>query len=177
MIHSNYQHPCQSCRVVGGESDSNDEDYEGMLVKGDLSSIYEDWLKDMKRVDQQRVAMMLYDNYRIRFLLQKIAAAQEVARFLNIGDKTVRTWRKQFLMMKEEFGEDYRGKYLRYCVIKEEQFRDEAVEQVRLNNNITGKKNMTASDFAGWVNSTLLPKARRTHPNLPNITNRRAVVS
>ena len=34
---------------------------------------------------------------------------------------------------------------------------------------------MTASDFAGWVNSILLPKARETHANLPNITNRTAV--
>ena len=34
---------------------------------------------------------------------------------------------------------------------------------------------MTANDFAGWVNSTLLSKARETHPNLPNITNRTAV--
>ena len=157
-----------------GESDS-DEEYKGKLAEDDVSSIYKDWLNDMKRVDQQRIAMMLYDNYRTRFLLQKTAAAQEVARFLNISEKTVRTWRKQFLMINEDFGEDYRGKHLRYCVIKDEQFCDEAAEWVQLNNNITGKKNMTASDFSGWVNSTLLPKARETHPNLPSITDRTAV--
>lgn len=33
---------------------------------------------------------------------------------------------------------------------------------------------MTDSDFAGQINSTLLPKARETHQNLPNITNRTA---
>ena len=86
----------------------------------------------MKRVDQQRVVMMLYDNYRTCFLLQKTASAREVALFLNISEKTVRTWCKprckQFLTMNEEFGEDYRGKNLRYCVIKDEKFRDEAVE-------------------------------------------------
>ena len=78
-----------------GESDS-DEEYESKLVEDDISSIYEDWRNDMKRVDQQRMAMMLYDNYRTRFLLQKTAAAQEVALFLNISEKTVRTWRKKF---------------------------------------------------------------------------------
>jgi len=46
--------------------------------------------------------------------------------------------------MSEEFGEDYRGKYLRYCMIKDEKFHDEAAEWVQLNNSITGKKNMTA---------------------------------
>ena len=99
-----------------GESDS-DEEYEGILVEDDISSIYEDWLKHMKRVDQQRMAMMLYDNYRTRFLLQKTAAAEEVALFLNISGKTVRIWLKQFLTMNEEFGEDYRGKRLRYCQV------------------------------------------------------------
>ena len=93
-----------------GESDS-DEEYESILADDDISSTYKDWLKDMKRVNQQRLAMALYDNYRTRFLLQKTAAAQEVTRFLNISEKTVRTWCKQFLTMNEEFWEDYRGKH------------------------------------------------------------------
>ena len=71
-------------------------------------------------------------------------------------------------MMNEKFGEDYSGKHLRYCVINDEKFHEKAVEWVRLNNNITGKKNMTASDFSTWVNSSVL--ARETHPNLSNIT-------
>ena len=76
-----------------GESDS-DEEYEGILVEDDISSIYKDWLKDMKRVDQQRMAMMLHDNYRTRFLLQKTAAAEEVALFLSISGKTALTFRQ-----------------------------------------------------------------------------------
>ena len=69
---------------------------------------------------------------------------------------------------------DYQGKHLRYCLINVKQFCNKAADWVQLK-NITGKKNMSVSDFAGWVNNTLLPKARETYPNLPNITNCTAV--
>ena len=35
---------------------------------------------------------------------------------------------------------------------------------------------MTASDISRWVNSTLFPKARKTYPNLPSITDHTAAV-
>ena len=69
---------------------------------------------------------------------------------------------------------EYQGKHLRYCIINVEQFCNKAADWVQLK-SITGKKNMSVSDFAGWVNNTLLPKAREIYPHLPNITNCTAV--
>ena len=120
--------------------------------------------------------MMLYDDYRNNFGLLKISAARQVAAFFGISEKTVRTWRKQFLMDPDEFREKHRGEYLRHQLMTDEQFRDQALEWVRANNNITGKKNMIASDFCSWVNSTLLPVAKRYHPNLPAKINDRTAV-
>lgn len=59
--------------------------------------------------------------------------------------------------------------------MKDEQFHDQALEWVRANNNITGKKNMTASD-SSWVNSSLLPEAQKYHPKLPAKINDRTAV-
>ena len=49
----------------------------------------------MKRVDKQKMAMMLYDNYILG--LQKTEAAREVGLFLVVNDKTVRLWRRVFV--------------------------------------------------------------------------------
>jgi len=93
-----------------------------------------------------------------------------------ISEKTVQTWQKQFLMDPDEFGEEHRGKHLRHQFMKGGQFCDQALEWVRANNNITGKKNMTANNFCSWVNSTLFPEARRHHPNLPTKINNHTAV-
>ena len=76
-----------------------------------------------------------------------VTSAALVAEFFGVSEKTVRAWRKQFLIDPDGFGEEHRGKYLLYQLMKDEQFCDQALEWVRANNNITGKKNMTASDF------------------------------
>ena len=44
----------------------------------------------MKRIDKQKLAMMLYDNYVNRMRLQKTEVAKEVGLFLGVSDKTVR---------------------------------------------------------------------------------------
>ena len=72
----------------------------------------------------------------------------------------MRSWRKEFLKGPDEYGEEHRGKHLRYQVINDEQYCDKALEWVG-NNNIIGQKNMTANDLRSWVNSTLLPEVRR----------------
>ena len=76
----------------------------------------------MKRIDKQKMAIMLYDNY-----LQKTEAAREVGLFLGVNDKTVRLWRREFLC---EFSEDSRGKYVRYQVTFDEDYRDKALVKI-----------------------------------------------
>ena len=75
-------------------NDSEDEDTcgkdcEGTLISEDTAVIYSDWISDMKRVDKQKMTMMLYDNYVEQLGLQKTEAAREVGLFLGVNDKTV----------------------------------------------------------------------------------------
>ena len=110
------------------EEDPCDDDYEGALTSEDTTAIYSDWISEMKRIEKQKVAMMLYDNFVRRMGLQKTAAASEVALFLGVSDKTVRLWRREFLSNDGEFSEDSRGKYVRYEVIFDEEYRDRALD-------------------------------------------------
>ena len=81
-------------------------------------------------IDKLKLAMIMYDNYINRFGLTKTAAGQEVGLLLGINDKTVRLWRKDFLS-NGNFDEDNRGRYRRYCIVMDEQYRDTALEWVR----------------------------------------------
>ena len=115
--------------------DIYDEDYEGALTSEDTSAIYSDWVSEMKRIDKQKMTVMLYDNYVERMGLQKTEAAKEVGLFFNVSDKTVRLWRREFLCNGGKFSEDSRGKYVRYQVIFDEDYRDRALDWVRSNSS------------------------------------------
>ena len=149
------------------DDDACDEEYKGTLTSEDTAAIYSDWVSEMKRIDKQKVAMMLYDNYVERMGLQKTEAAKGVGLFLGVSDKTVRLWRKEFLCNDGEFLEDSRGKHARYQVMFDEEYRDKALEWVRSHCSVKGKPNMVASDFSEWTNSNLLPIVREHHSNIP----------
>ena len=74
-----------------------------------------------------------------------------------------------------EFSEDSRGKYVRYQVIFDEDYRDRALDWVHSNSSVKGKPNMVASDFCEWINSNLLPSVREHHPNIPDSVSVRTV--
>ena len=57
---------------VFNTEDSSNEDYDDTITSKDSSAIYRDWVKEMSRVDQQRIAMMLHDNYTTQFGLLKV---------------------------------------------------------------------------------------------------------
>jgi len=68
------------------------------------------------------------DNFIGQMGLQKTAAKNQVALFLDMSDKTVRLWRREFLNNGGEFSEDGRGKYARYEVIFDEEYHDRALD-------------------------------------------------
>lgn len=176
LVNESFELPAPLELSENSDSSSEDDEYAGEADQSDYDSLFGDWISEMGRIDLQRVAMMLYNDYQTNFGLMKTGAARKVASFLKISEKTVRSWRKEFLMDPDGYGEEHRGKHLRYQLINDEQYRDQALEWVRNNNNVTGQKNMTASDFCSWLNSTLLPEVRRYHPHLPEtITVRTAV--
>ena len=166
--------PIDDCNSSDEDMDEEDEDYESAISEDEISATYCDWINDMERTDKQKLAMIVYDNYINRFGLTKTAAAQEVGLLLGINDKTVRLWRKDFLS-NGDFDEDNRGRYRRYCVVMDEQYRDTALEWVRQHASVKGESNMIVFDFCNWVNGTLLPMVRTHHPNIPSsVSNRTA---
>ena len=69
-----------------------------------------------------------------------------------------------------EFGEDSRGKHVRYQVIFDEDYRDKPLDWVRSHSSVKGKPNMVESGFSEWINNNLLPMVRERHPNIPGST-------
>ena len=154
-------------------SDGSDEDsdFEPELDDDDawapndrVYGAYEDWLFHLERDDKNMMAMLLYDNYVDKFKLLKTAAAAEVSSLLGMSERTVRKWRKDFISNGGEFSEYRRGKYQRYVILEDEEYKEMAV---RANNNVKGRPNMTAVSFRSWVVSVLLPQVRLHHPQVP----------
>ena len=58
---------------------------------------YIQWINSLHRHDIQVLAMMLYDDYREMFGLQKTGAAEQVGLRLGLCEKTIKRWRKTFL--------------------------------------------------------------------------------
>lgn len=106
-----------SLHVSGARED--DKELEAVFEEEEESTRnvtvdYKQWINSLQREHQQMLAMMLYDNYRERFGLQKTSAAEEVALCLGVSDKTIRLWRKDFLNNSGQFSPDKRGKYPRH---------------------------------------------------------------
>ena len=95
-----------SLHVSGARED--DKELEAVFEEEEESTRnvtvdYKQWINSLQREHQQMLAMMLYDNYRERFGLQKTSAAEEVALCLGVSDKTIRLWRKDFLNNSGQF--------------------------------------------------------------------------
>ena len=152
------------------ESESSDEDPEVSTdsLCEDIQGVYEDWIFSLNRDDKKMLAMMLYDNYVTRFGLRKTAAAVEVGLTLGVSDKTIRIWRRDFISNGGQFSEYQRGKYERYIVIDDKEYKEMALTWIRLNSSVKGRPNMTAADFRTWVISTFLPQVKLHHPQVPS---------
>ena len=149
------------------DEDSDDADYTG-FSKEDAKLCYEDWLFTLRREDTQMMAMMIYDNYIERFGLLKTAAANEVGLLLGINEKTIRRWKAEFHLKGGVFSETSQGKYSRYVVVDDEEYKDIALKWIRENSNVKGKPNLTAAGFCEWLNNELLPLVGNHHPEAPN---------
>ena len=92
------------------------------------------------------MVMMMYDYFMRQLKFMKTCAAEEVAKYLGISDRTVWAWRKDFLSNHRPFKER-RGKYAQYDALDDEEYRDMALEWVHNNAYVKGKRNMTVEDF------------------------------
>ena len=148
------------------DNESGDVDDSADFTREDADVVYRDWLVKVDREDKMMMAMMMHDNYTSRFGLTNTSAAAEVSLLLGLNEKTIRLWRKDFLANRGAFSEYQRGSYARYVVVKDEEYRDKALEWCRANSFVKGRPNMTASRFRVWVNETLLPIVVQYHPQV-----------
>lgn len=148
------------------DEDSDDADYTG-FSNADAKLCYEDWLSTLQREDTQMIAMMIYDNYIERFGLLKTAAAKEVGLLLGINEKTIHKWKAKFCLNGGVFSETNQGKYSRYVVVDDEEYKHIALKWIRENATVKGKPNLTAARFCEWLNSELLPVVGNHHPKAP----------
>ena len=141
-------------------------DYRGQFTSDDARACYDDWLQIIGKEDAQMMAMMMYDNYITRFGLLQTKAAEEGALLLGTNEKTIRRWRSDWIANSGSFSQSSRGKYERYVVVDEEEYRDKALKWIRENASSKGKPNLTATMFCSWVNAELLPHVRQHHPSV-----------
>ena len=100
--------------------------------------------------------------------LDLVCVAVEVGLNLGVSDKTIRIWRQDFVSNGGQFSEYQRGKYERYIIIDDEEYKEMALTWVRLNSSVKGRPNMTAGDFHSWVISVFLPQVKLHHPQVPS---------
>ena len=130
-----------------GSDEDSDSEFEGTFTREDADGVYQDWLVGVDRDDVKMLALMVHDNYTERFGLTNTAAAAEVGLLLGFNEKTIRRWRKDFYTNKREFSEYRRGKYVRYAVLEDEEYRDMTLEWIRANAYTKGSPNMPALRF------------------------------
>ena len=147
--------------------ESEDDHCSGQFTLEGARGRYDDWLHlhTLEKEDAQMMAMMVYDNYINRFGLLQTKIAEEVALLFNINKKTIRRWRADWVANKGFFSESTQGKYKRYSVVEDEEYRDLALKWIRENVSKKGKPNLTAAAFCAWLNNELLPLVRQHHPS------------
>ena len=88
--------------------------------------------------------------------MNKRAAALEAAYITGFNEKTIRTYKNDYLKNKGCFSESSNGKYKPVSLLNDETLRLDASMWVRENAHKKGAPNMTAASFCSWVNNTLL---------------------
>ena len=146
------------------DADGGSSDEEGTEEFTIISAqhIYHDWMQQQPKSDMEMMAMVAMDTFITRFELTTVGAAKEVGLLLQLNEKIVRTWRKDFYANHGSFSESRQGRHARPYVLDDEECRLKACEWVRLNATLKGKPNMTATMFSSWVTTELLP-----HSSLP----------
>ena len=97
------------------------------------------------------MAVMAMDVFMARFGLTAVSSAKEAGLFLQVNEKTVRTWRKDFYANHGSFSESRKGKHSRPFVLDDEDCRRQACEWIRQNASLKGKPNMTAAMFTSCM--------------------------
>ena len=154
------------------ESESSDDDGAVDFTSTSAQHIFHDWLQQQPKEYIRMMAVMAMDVFMARFGLTAVSSAKEAGLFLQVNEKTVRTWRKDFYANHGSFSESRKGKHSRPFVLDDEDCRRQACEWIRQNASLKGKPNMTAAMFTSWVNRELLPNSDLP-PGCPQVISER----
>lgn len=75
--------------------------------------------------------------------------------------------RQSFVQRGGVFSETSQGRYSRYVVVNDEEYKNVSLNWIRENATVKGKPNLTAAGFCEWLNTELLPLVRTHHPKAP----------
>ena len=138
-------------------SDSCASDDGSNFTITEANVVYDQWLNSQPKDSLKTMATMVMDMLMDRLNFTTVGAAAEVGMLLNLSEKTVQTWRRDFYQNKGHFTESKQGKHSRNSILDDENLRSKAATWVRANATVRGQPNMTGAKFGLWVNSELLP--------------------
>ena len=98
-------------------SDSCASDDGSNFTITETKVVYDQWLNSQPKDDLKTMATMVMDMLMDRLNFTTVGAAAEVGLCLNLSEKTVRTWRRNFYQIKGCFTESKQGKHSRNSIV------------------------------------------------------------
>lgn len=124
-----------------GESDSeNKRPHEGNGSSSDESdfdaektqTVLDDWMISLPALSRKMLSVLLVETFTSRLKMLKTAAALEATSITGFNNKkNSEKIQKKFYENKARYKEEIRGKYMRYCLLNDENLRLEAAMFVR----------------------------------------------
>ena len=112
-------------------SDSCASDDGSNFTITETKVVYDQWLNSQPKDDLKTMATMVMDMLMDRLNLTTVGAAAEVGLLLNLSEKSVRTWRRDFYQNKGRFTESKQEKHSWNNILDDENLRPKAATWVR----------------------------------------------
>ena len=144
---------------VINDLDSSDDVEDAPFSSTDANEAYKEWIGCQCKDNVKMMAIILMDTFIQRFGLTNVAAATEAGLVVGYNEQTFRNWHSDFYACKGEFSCSAQGKHNHPYVLDDENCRKKALSWLRETAYKKGQPNMTASTFATWINTDLLPNS------------------
>ena len=157
--------PCETDYESESENERPLENSEGSNAEESdfdddaAQNCFDDFMVSLPSLTRKTLSVSLMHYFQTRQGMNVKDSAQEAAYITGFNEKTIRSFRLDFLSHKGHSSDSSRGKYERFCLFNDEGIRLEASMWVRQNAHKKGAANMTAASFCEWVNNELLPSS------------------
>ena len=127
------------------------------MTDEDVWSAVTIWVQLRPMHDLQMLSLLCYEIGMRDVGLNIGDSSKLAAQIVGRSARTVNEWRRNFIENEGEFPPDMRGKYARVSIMTHEDCRVRAAKWARAHACVRGEPNMTVTDFAYYINNTLLP--------------------